>query len=139
MSRTAAKTDCPRLILNITSAQRRRIKVAAAAQDYSVYAYFSRLLDRAVPVASRSDGTNTAGAVHRFAPFLAGQGAPLPEGTADLISSASWSRSRYRRRRVGRSESILVGKPLGAGTSTSFALLTELRMTPGGILRPGPR
>jgi hypothetical protein len=44
MTRTAAKTNCPRLILEITSAQRRRIKVAAAAQDYSVSAYLSRVL-----------------------------------------------------------------------------------------------
>jgi hypothetical protein len=115
MTRTAAKTDCPRLILDITSAQRRRIKVAASAQDDSVYAYFSRLLDRTVP--------SDPGAMEPLRPVpyiasllvLAGQGAPLPEGSADLIRSASWS------------ESILVsqGRPvpeyirrqtLGAGT-----------------------
>ena len=50
----------------------------------------SATADRALSAGSRIDGAITAG----IASFLALQKAPLPEGAADLISSASWSRNR---------------------------------------------
>src|SRR6266849_6476934 len=51
----------PRLTVDISPALKRRIKVAAAAQDVPVSAYIANVLDRVVPaaetVAKGSDGT----------------------------------------------------------------------------------
>lgn len=79
----------PRLTLDISPALRRRIKVAAAAQDLSVSAYVARLLDRAVPAGRalkrRTDGTIKAETLRRFAVFRAEQATPFPDDSADLI------------------------------------------------------
>jgi hypothetical protein len=96
MARSITKTTRPRLTLDIPPALRRRIKVAAAAQDLSVSAYVTRLLDRAVPagraVKKRTDGAITAETLGYFAAFRAEQAAPFPEDSADLIREARMER-----------------------------------------------
>jgi hypothetical protein len=70
--------------------------MAAAAQDLSVSAYVTRLLDRAVPggraLRRRADGTITAETLGRFAAFRAEQATPFPEESADLIREARMAR-----------------------------------------------
>jgi hypothetical protein len=96
MAKSITKTNRPRLTLDIPPALRRRIKVAAAAQDLSVSAYVTRLLDRAVPVGRalkrKADGTITAETLRRFAAFRAEQAAPFPEDSADLIRESRMER-----------------------------------------------
>jgi hypothetical protein len=96
MARSITKTNRPRLTLDIPPALRRRIKVAAAAEDLSVSAYVTRLLDRAVPdgraVRRTPDGIITTETMHRFATLRAEQAAPFPEDSADLIREARMER-----------------------------------------------
>jgi hypothetical protein len=98
MARSITQTNRPRLTLDIPPALRRRIKVAAAAQDLSVSAYVTRLLDRAVPAGralkKRADGTITAETLGRFAAFRAEQTIPFPEDSADLIREAGMERDK---------------------------------------------
>ena len=96
MAKSITKTNRPRLTLDIPPALRRRIKVAAAAEDLSVSAYVTRLLARAVPdgraVRRTPDGIITAETMHRFATLRADQAAPFPEDSADLISQTRMDR-----------------------------------------------
>ncbi len=96
MGKSTAKTNRPRLTLNIPPALRRRVKVAAAAQDLSVSAYVTRVLDRAVParraVKRTPDGTIAAETLRRFAGLRAEQAAPFPEDSADLIRESRMER-----------------------------------------------
>ena len=96
IARTSIKTIRPRLTLDIPRALRRRIKVAAAAQELSVSAYVTRLFDRVVPAGrapkKKADGTITADTLHRFAAFRADQEAPFPDDSADLIREARLER-----------------------------------------------
>jgi hypothetical protein len=66
--------------------------VAAAAEDLSVSAYVTRLLDRAVPdaraVRRPPNGIITTETMRRFATLRAEQAAPFPENSADLIREA---------------------------------------------------
>jgi hypothetical protein len=96
MARSITKTNRPRLTLDIPPALRRRIKVAAAAQDLSVSAYVTGLLDRAVPAGrvlkKKADGTITTETLGRFATFRAQQPTPFPEDSVDLIREARMER-----------------------------------------------
>jgi hypothetical protein len=96
MAKSITKTNRPRLTLDIPTALRRRIKVAAAADDLSVSAYVTRLLDRAVPdgraVRRTADGIITTETMHLFATLRAEQAAPFPEDSADLIREARMER-----------------------------------------------
>ena len=96
MAKSITKPSRPRLTLDIPPALRRRIKVAAAAEDLSVSAYVTRLLDRAVPAGrtlkNRADGTITAETLRRFATFRAEQATPFREDSADLIREARMER-----------------------------------------------
>jgi hypothetical protein len=49
MAKSITKTNRPRLTLDIPPVLRRRIKMAAAAQEVSVSAYVTRLLERTAP------------------------------------------------------------------------------------------
>lgn len=79
----------PRLTVDIGPALKRRIKVAAAAQDMPVSAYVARVLEQAVPVSEAvvkaSDGAITSNMMRRAEQLRAEQRAPFPEDSADLI------------------------------------------------------
>lgn len=89
MAKTIARVSRPRLTVDIPSALRRRIKMAAAAQELSVSAYVTRLLDHAVPTRrtpkATADGSITPAMLRRFAALRAQQPAPFQEDSADLI------------------------------------------------------
>jgi len=61
----------PPLTVDISPALKRRIKVAAAAQDMAVSAYIARVLERTVPAteafATSADGGISAGMIRRAA------------------------------------------------------------------------
>ena len=82
----------PRLTVDISPALKRRIKVAAAAQDMPVSAYIARVLGQVVPVSEAivktSDGAITSGMTRRAEQLRAEQRAPFPEDSADLIREA---------------------------------------------------
>jgi len=82
----------PRLTVDISPSLKRRIKVAAAAQDVPVSAYIARVLEQAVPVADTvakgSDGMISSEMIRRAAALRAEQKAPFPEDSADLIREA---------------------------------------------------
>ena len=86
-----------RLTVDIGSALKRRIKVAAAAQDMPVSAFVARVLEQAMPISEAvvkaSDGTITATMMRRAEQFRAEQRAPLPEDSADLIREAREQRT----------------------------------------------
>jgi hypothetical protein len=92
MPKSITRTNRPRLTLDIPPALRRRIKVAAAAEDLSVSTYVTRLLDRAVPARGAArrtpEGIIPTETLHRFATLRAEQAAPFPEDSADLIREA---------------------------------------------------
>ncbi len=100
MAKSITKTNRPRLTLEIPAALRRRIKVAAAAEDLSVSAYVTRLLARAVPagraVRRTPDGIITTEAMYHFATLRAEQAAPFPEDSADLVREARMERENQR-------------------------------------------
>ena len=79
----------PRLTVDINPALKRRIKVAAAAQDMPVSSYVARVLEQAVPaaeaVAKPSDGAITSAMIRHAEKLRAEQGAPFPEDSADLV------------------------------------------------------
>jgi hypothetical protein len=85
-------TSRPRLTVDISPTLKRRIKVAAAAQDMPVSAYIARMLEQAVPaadtVAKASDGTISSEMMRRAAALRAEQKTPFPEDSADLIREA---------------------------------------------------
>jgi len=76
----------PRLTVDINPSLKRRIKVAAAAQDIPVSSYVARVLEEAVPgadaVAKQSDGAITSSMVRHAEKLRAEQGAPFPEDSA---------------------------------------------------------
>ncbi len=82
----------PRLTVDINPALKRRIKVAAAAQDLPVSAYIAQVLEQAVPVAetvtSASDGVVTAAMTRRAATLRKEQASPFTEDSAELIREA---------------------------------------------------
>jgi len=82
----------PRLTIDISPSLKRRLKVAAAAQDMPVSAYIARVLEQAVPatetIAKGADGTITTEMIQRAAALRAEQKAPFPEDSADLIREA---------------------------------------------------
>ncbi len=82
----------PRLTVDISPTLKRRIKVAAAAQDIPVSAYIARVLERTVPAADRvakaTDGAISSEMMRRAAALRAEQKAPFPEDSADLIREA---------------------------------------------------
>src|SRR5260370_25620607 len=82
----------PRLTLDISPSLKRRIKVAAAAQDMHVSGYVMRLLEQAVPSAESltrvSDGSITVEALRCADELRSEQAAPFPEDSADLIREA---------------------------------------------------
>jgi hypothetical protein len=79
----------PRLTVDISPALKRRIKVAAAAQDVPVSAYIANVLERVVPaaetVAKGPDGTVASRMIRRAKGLRAAQSQPFPEDSADLI------------------------------------------------------
>jgi hypothetical protein len=89
---TKQATSRPRLTVDITPSLKRRIKVAAAAQDIPVSAYIARVLEQAVPAADtltkESDGTISPEMIRRATALRAEQKAPFPEDSADLIREA---------------------------------------------------
>ncbi len=93
---TKQATSRPRLTVDISPALKRRIKVAAAAQDVPVSAYITHVLEHFVPAAERvakaSDGAITSEMVHRAEELRAKQGAPFPEDSVDLIREARQQR-----------------------------------------------
>jgi hypothetical protein len=82
----------PRLTLDISPPLKRRIKVAAAAQDMPVSAYVMRLLEQAVPsaeaLARASDGSITVETLRRADALRSEQAASFAEDSADLIREA---------------------------------------------------
>ena len=89
---TKPATSRPRLTVDISPTLKRRIKVAAAAQDMPVSAYIARVLEQAVPAADAvtkaSDGTISPEMIRRAAALRAEQKVPFPEDSADLIREA---------------------------------------------------
>jgi hypothetical protein len=85
-------TSRPRLTVDISPTLKRRIKIAAAAQEMPVSAYIARVLEQAVPaadsVAKASDGSISPEMIRRAAALRAEQKAPFPEDSADLIREA---------------------------------------------------
>ena len=81
-----------RLTVDISPTLKRRIKVAAAAQDMAVSSYVARVLEQAVPaadtVAKASDGAISSETLRRAAALRAEQKAPFTEDSADLIREA---------------------------------------------------
>jgi hypothetical protein len=79
----------PRLTVDISPALKRRIKVAAAAQDIPVSSYVARVLEQTVPaadiVAKPSDGGITSAMMRHAEKLRAEQKAPFPEDSAELI------------------------------------------------------
>ncbi len=82
----------PRLTVDISPTLKRRIKIAAAAQDVPLSAYIARVLEQAVPaadtVAKASDGAISSEMMRRAAALRAEQKVPFPEDSADLIREA---------------------------------------------------
>ena len=82
----------PRLTLDISPSLKRRIKVAAAAQEMPVSAYVMRFLEQAVPSAESltrvSDGSITVETLRRADALRSQQAAPFPEDSADFIRGA---------------------------------------------------
>jgi hypothetical protein len=82
----------PRLTVDISPALKRRIKVAAAAQDVPVSAYIANVLERVVPaaetVARGPDGTIASRMIRRAKGLRAAQSRPFTEDSADLIREA---------------------------------------------------
>jgi hypothetical protein len=82
----------PRLTVDISPMLKRRIKIAAAAQDMPVSAYIARVLEQAVPAADTvtkaSDGTISPEMMRRASTLRAEQTAPFPEDSADFIREA---------------------------------------------------
>lgn len=70
--------------------------MAAAAQDLSVSAYVTTLLERVVPIGGilkrPADGTVSAETLRRFAALRAEQAVPFPEDSADLIRESRTER-----------------------------------------------
>jgi hypothetical protein len=98
MAKTITKTSRPRLTLDISATLRRRIKMAAAAQEVSVSAYVTRLLDRSVPPGRRkkaADGSVSSDTLRRFAALRAEQPAPFPEDSAELIRESRAERETH--------------------------------------------
>ena len=103
----------PRLTVDISPALKRRIKVAAAAQDVPVSAYIANVLERLVPaaetVATGPDGTIASRMIRRAKGLRAAQSHRFPEDSADLIREArdgdtlKYER-RNRRRRKPRTQ-----------------------------------
>jgi len=89
---TKRATSRPRLTVDISPTLKRRIKVAAAAQEMPVSAYIARVLEQAVPAADAvtraSDGAITPEMIRRAAGLRAEQKAPFAEDSADLIREA---------------------------------------------------
>jgi hypothetical protein len=89
---TKQATSRPRLTVDISPMLKRRLKVAAAAQDMPVSAYIARLLEQAVPaadaIAKVSDGAISSEMLRRAAALQAEQKAPFLEDSADLIREA---------------------------------------------------
>jgi len=94
---TKYATHRPRLTVDITPSLKRRIKVAAAAQDIPVSAYIARVLEQAVPAADtltkESDGTIRPEMIRRATALRAEQKAPFAEDSADLIREAREQRN----------------------------------------------
>jgi hypothetical protein len=90
--RAARATSRPRLTLDVSPTLKRRIKVAAAAQDMPVSAYITRVLEQAIPagdtVTKASDCTISPEIIRRAARLRAEQRAPFPEDSADLVRQA---------------------------------------------------
>ncbi len=82
----------PRLTVDISPALKRRIKVAAAAQDVPVSAYIASVLEHVVPAAETaakgSDGTIAPRMIRRAKGLRAAQSQPFSEDSADLIREA---------------------------------------------------
>jgi hypothetical protein len=88
MAKTATNVNRSRLTLAIPAPLRKRIRVAAAAQNLSVSAYLTRVLEDAIPrtrALKTADGKISPETLRRFAAFRAEQAAPFPEDSADLI------------------------------------------------------
>ena len=89
----------PRLTVDINPALKRRIKMAAAAQDVPVSSYVARVLEQAVPaaesVAKPSDGAVTSAMIRRAEKLRTEQGAPFPEDSADLIREGREQRNAH--------------------------------------------
>ena len=79
----------PRLTVDINPALKRRIKVAAAAQDMPVSSYVARVLEQAVPAADAaskpSNGAISSEMIPRAEKLKAEQRAAFPEDSAYLI------------------------------------------------------
>jgi hypothetical protein len=101
----------PRLTVDISPALKRRIKVAAAAQDVPVSAYIANVLERVVPaaetVAKGSDGTIASRMIQRAKGLRAAQSNPFSEDSAELIRelgssvTLNYERRNCRRRKPG--------------------------------------
>jgi len=82
----------PRLTVDISPTLKRRIKVAAAAQDVAVSVYIANVLERIVPitepVAKSSDGIIVSRMIRRAKRLRAEQNRPFTEDSADLIRAA---------------------------------------------------
>ena len=87
----------PPLTVHISPALKRRIKVAAAAQDIPVSSYVARVLEQSVPaadtVAKPSNGEVTSAMIRRADKLKAQQRAPFPEDSADLIRESREQRN----------------------------------------------
>jgi hypothetical protein len=91
-TKNAPSRQRPRLTIDIKPALKRRIKVAAAAQDMPVSAYIARVLEQSLPAAEAmtkvSDGIVTSAMVQRAEALRKQQKEPFPEDSADLIREA---------------------------------------------------
>ena len=99
--RTAQQTaPRPRLTVDISPVLKRRIKVAAAAQDMPVSAYIAGVLEQAVPVAEpiakAPDGAITSHMLLWAKRLRFEQAEPFPEDSADLIREARAQRQAKR-------------------------------------------
>lgn len=87
----------PRLTVDISPALKRRIKVAAAAQDIPVSSYVTHVLEHSVPAADAvskpSNGKVTSAMIRRADKLKAEQGAPFSEDSADLIRESREQRN----------------------------------------------
>jgi hypothetical protein len=90
--KAANRTSRPRLTVDITPSLKRRIKVAAAAQEIPVSAYVARVLERSVPegktIGKTSAGIISAEMIRRAEKLRAEQKVPFTEDSADLIREA---------------------------------------------------
>ena len=79
----------PRLTVDITPGLKRRIKVAAAAQDLPVSAYVTSVLEQAVPAAEALEktahGAISSEMIRRADGLRAEQTVAFPDDSADLI------------------------------------------------------